>query len=206
MFLEEQTENMLGLCFPRARGDVPVHGKAIFPQKKFSPRTRGCSGKRVPPSPRRGVFPAHAGMFREERKHENHGHCFPRARGDVPLNSRSRLSPQMFSPRTRGCSPRLVGGHRSCRVFPAHAGMFRKRPTVVRPPRRFPRARGDVPDKERKGTIMKFVFPAHAGMFRVLRVFCLMLSRFPRARGDVPTHRNPRGTLNMFSPRTRGCS
>ena len=50
------------------------------------------------------------------------------------------------------------------------------------------------------------VFPAHAGMFRLrfLRPICCLC--FPRARGDVPGLATLMFSLEMFSPRTRGCS
>ena len=129
--------------FPRARGDVP---RMTRPSGVFS-----------------AVFPAHAGMFRQEKNNGDSYYSFPRARGDVPVYSRAhaarfprargdvptssslRVMIVMFSPRTRGCS--IIGRNRCglVVVFPAHAGMFRSYPTKPHGHHSFPRARGDVP-------------------------------------------------------------
>ena len=132
----------------------------------------------------------------------------------------------LFSPRTRGCSLRLYKDDGPSRVFPAHAGMFRNRETLPLRPRRFPRARGDVPTGLRDySTVNTFsprtrgcshrpnttnsieqVFPAHAGMFREHVHGGFNRLRFPRARGDVPQQRATESRGHRFSPRTRGCS
>ena len=54
--------------FPRARGDVPHKNGKNDSKIWFSPRTRGCSAifcliEAIP-----SVFPAHAGMFREDKE------------------------------------------------------------------------------------------------------------------------------------------
>ena len=50
-------------CFPRIRGDVPLHGALLHRGMSFSPHTRGCSVADQLQSGRFGVFPAYAGMF-----------------------------------------------------------------------------------------------------------------------------------------------
>ena len=130
--------------FPRARGDVPEGAPKVELDCWFSPRTRGCSPRGWLPGSPKGVFPAHAGMFRETWWTITFYMNFPRARGDVPLIRATLRLTSKFSPRTRGCS--FVGEcqGRQHRVFPAHAGMFPN-----------PCGGGGVPT----------VFPAHAGMF-----------------------------------------
>ena len=111
-------------------------------------------------------------------------------------------------------------------VFPAHAGMFLILTCGNAGKPRFPRARGDVPNSatglvelgefsprargcsktaETHSASTK-VFPACAGMFPSKTPSWPPHPCFPRVRGDVPTHRNPRGTPHLFSPRARGCS
>ena len=172
----------------------------------FSPRTRGCSGLWLITLQLQPVFPAHAGMFRITPALFM-GTCgFPRARGDVPPVKLAHNDFPMFSPRTRGCSELRAENYPVDAVFPAHAGMFRFRNGKPQPPRRFPRARGDVPSIWGVGegvtlfsprtrgcssytlveTVPSRVFPAHAGMFHVRPPLGDFPERFPRARGDVP--------------------
>ena len=51
-------------------------------------------------------------------------------------------------------------------VFPAHAGMNRRRPLNTGAALRVPRARGDEPSKSDSQAQLYAVFPAHAGMNR----------------------------------------
>ena len=91
-------------CFPRVRGDVPLHDFPPLFDAKFSPRARGCSPNPTAFQHLQPVLPACAGMFRCRSLHPQILHGFPRARGDVPggLRLPGRCPP--FSPRTRGCS------------------------------------------------------------------------------------------------------
>ena len=110
---------------------------------------------------------------------------FPRARGDGPTAVRTGLD--------------------SLRVFPAHAGMDRRRcrswtPNSTFSPRtrgwtaargaqgrfygRFPRARGDGPVERLSRSLNLSVFPAHAGMDRMALVLGACGKPFsPRTRG-----------------------
>ena len=152
--------------------------------------------------------------------------CFPRARGDVPQRPQSQSSTSWFSPRTRGCSDQLLPMIEHGRVFPAHAGMFRKKLWKQSGLPGFPRARGDVPPGvsprspiiwfsprtrgcscwDEHGAYDFDVFPAHAGMFPIPIVTERLFHGFPRARGDVPTCGTTHYRGCPFSPRTRGCS
>ena len=165
MFLQIPHHRPAAHCFPRARGDVPSSAREKNPLSQFSPRTRGCSSLCTTQAPIRTVFPAHAGMFPARRL-------------------LGRLT-RWFSPRTRGCSYTVSTILADQVVFPAHAGMFPPQKNAPRPPRSFPRARGDVPAHAYMGMessqfsprtrgcseflfgwiIGSRVFPAHAGMF-----------------------------------------
>ena len=135
------------------------------------------------------VFPAYAGMFREQSRVLGSASSFPRIRGDVPLLTISSSWPSGFSPHTRGCSDDLAPYMHQKTVFPAYAGMFRASLAGERVCPGFPRIRGDVPpnlaiDVKSKqfsphtrgcsdlpGHINTAVpvFPAYAGMFRCHR-------------------------------------
>ena len=187
MFLEELVENMLGLCFPRARGDVPVKPGTMSITSPFSPRTRRCSYPACAQSLSTTVFPAHAGMFLRYRPAGANHQGFPRARGDVPAPIEHPWSKMPFSPRTRGCSEIESDTDKQTVVFPAHAGMFLAPLNACCQKCCFPRARGDVPMQANTTISLSafsprtrgcseapgcpgagiLVFPAHAGMFRV---------------------------------------
>ena len=165
-------------------------------------------------------------MFRSNPAPCQSHHRFPRARGDVPtLLARNRFQ-QRFSPRTRGCSFDTDQLAPIIKVFPAHAGMFLPPLNTRGQKCRFPRARGDVP-KSRVIRINRrsfsprtrgcsfavvgavsfhLVFPAHAGMFLAPLNACCQKCCFPRARGDVPYWIDHQAYIDLFSPRTRGCS
>ena len=145
-------------------------------------------------------------MFLVLRNRSSWLRSFPRVRGDVPETTPSPRDKNMFSPRTRGCSPGRRGGYQGGYVFPAYAGMFLSPTMPWIDSSSFPRVRGDVPSlastrvntspfsprtrgcsyisEHLHGT--RPVFPAYAGMFPVV----LMVPRYPPG----------------FSPRTRGCS
>ena len=111
-------------------------------------------------------------------------------------------------------------------VFPAYAGMFPFPGTPKRTSGRFPRVRGDVPSgwvwlwvlmafsprtrgcsiQVTRAQLTPRVFPAYAGMFLWDPQKMVVENGFPRVRGDVPLPFPKRWVINMFSPRTRGCS
>ena len=222
-----QSGHVVGMrCFPRVRGDVPTTALSSSATSSFSPRARGCSrvvehiNETVP------VFPACAGMFLTAFGVGVFLDGFPRVRGDVPADSLHTRPQPEFSPRARGCS-QLRNYQTTVRlVFPACAGMFRRRCRLRWRSGCFPRVRGDVPQvRSSDRWKMSFsprargcscgagqtgrhgrVFPACAGMFRVVTAWAEVSRRFPRVRGDVPPPHRLAGTARGFSPRARGCS
>ena len=142
--------------------------------------------------------------FRNEEPHVNK--CFPRVRGDVPVQLREAREIMLFSPRARGCSFATMYDGSVWLVFPACAGMFRTQKRRHDLVLCFPRVRGDVPadsldnrgddrfsPRARGCSCTNFelgagfpVFPACAGMFRKQPRDFPSHSSFPRVRGDVP--------------------
>ena len=162
--------------------------------------------------------------LRNEEPHVNK--CFPRIRGDVPVQLVVLPAQCWFSPHTRGCSPGVSCAFNSSRVFPAYAGMFPTPLGGAPPATCFPRIRGDVPfcccvlrhslafSPHTRGcshqnlthTSESSVFPAYAGMFRPRWRLSSHRWSFPRIRGDVPSASLIESSVTRFSPHTRGCS
>ncbi len=129
-----------------------------------------------------------------------------------------------FSPPTRGWP--VLDGERLWvqMVFPAHAGMARRRSGPLTGAARFPRPRGDGPINRRmlegltrfspptrgwpvrnpRRSSLEDVFPAHAGMARLFLHFLHFAGCFPRPRGDGPDARFANAAVVEFSPPTRG--
>ena len=171
-----------------------------------------------------GVFPAHAGMVRQLRMPSIQWMRFPRTRGDGPIESVCDHSAYVFSPHTRGWSPRADANNAMARVFPAHAGMVPARNQTLEARDGFPRTRGDGPLGGADVEVTPAVFPAHAGMVQpcVIAVSsCPVFSPHTRgwsrdskariASADVfPAHAGMVRTLALVAtpcssfPRTRG--
>ena len=164
MFLDGQKETKRKDCFPRVCGDVPA-----------SP----------PPSRRRyQVFPAYAGMFRQQHYGRKYSKRFPRVCGDVPGDGLGVSHTVAFSPRMRGCPP-----------VPPFWGFFRFSPHT----------RG-CSSRCRTWAVWVIVFPAYAGMFPHARFHQGVDKRFPRVCGDVPGMSFRLVLHDKFSPRMRECS
>ena len=206
MFRLEAAEKNLESGFPRVRGDVPVLAGAQLLRKGFSPRARGCSAAPIFHFSLSFVFPACAGMFLRGVRLRRKESRFPRVRGDVPQPASGLWNAESFSPRARGCSYSLCPSKVSVVVFPACAGMFRKKKISFSKDSGFPRVRGDVPSRPaRSPACLAFsprargcssalnpenrphsVFPACAGMFPPQKNAPRPPRSFPRVRGDVP--------------------
>ena len=145
MFLVHNFLHGGGFSFPRVRGDVPDVTRNLRMMGEFSPRARGCSCKCSVWGSIRCVFPACAGMFRSCSRAFRAFRCFPRVRGDVPVNAQCGGVFAVFSPRARGCSLLMLPPPNGRSVFPACAGMFQTGQTSGLPRKSFPRVRGDVP-------------------------------------------------------------
>ena len=145
MFRRAPPETNYARCFPRIRGDVPPGDNRTWLPHWFSPHTRGCSGWYSPGAIPGQVFPAYAGMFRRPLWRRKYCRSFPRIRGDVPPSALASLNASSFSPHTRGCSGAGRLPSRRTIVFPAYAGMFRRRHRDHTGGGGFPRIRGDVP-------------------------------------------------------------
>ena len=163
MFRACGTSVSVSMSFPRASGDVPSRGLEPAGGREFSPRERGCSSHHPHYSHAAYVFPARAGMFRLQSPKAKQDSCFPRASGDVPRHHSRRMPQTWFSPRERGCSLRSPTGNHQPFVFPARAGMFRKRSALARRLACFPRASGDVPNMVNEALTVTLFSPRERG-------------------------------------------
>ena len=110
---------------PRACGAVPTSAGRPLCAALSSPRLRGCSGGRARPVAAQGVVPAPAGLFPRTCPNWTSGTSRPRACGAVPSRVGPLVTPEVSSPRLRGCSPAVPGRRPRRRVVPARAGLFR---------------------------------------------------------------------------------
>ena len=134
-----------------------------------------------------GMFPARAGMDREYVTSVRSMFDVPRPRGDGPKDLKDLVHPGACSPPARGwtgagrgafpaarwlgeCSPPARGWTgvgvdlvRRGRMFPARAGMDRRRGTPVRRPPDVPRPRGDGPTVFAGAKVLKGCSPPARG-------------------------------------------
>ena len=149
---------------------------------------------------------------------------FPRARGDGPSRSGRTWNRSVLPPRSRGWTPRSMSASRLRQASPALAGMdpVSSRTTTVE--LRFPRARGDGPDRTGRGRLPQKLpprsrgwtqptswqncascaSPALAGMDPARGVTEQPVHRFPRARGDGPARCPDNAAAALLPPRSRG--
>ena len=148
----------------------------------------------------------------------------PRPRGDGPRSSFSRRRVSACSPPARGWTVHLLGHHRRHVVFPARAGMDRRRGASRSPRPGVPRPRGDGPmsgcsrscavscSPPARGwtwvvnstEIPRSVFPARAGMDRARKGATRSGLRVPRPRGDGPKAAIAVAAEPTCSPPARG--
>ena len=132
---------------------------------------------------------------------------FPRVCGDVSNMKLTQNHLTRLSPRMRGCFQKEPTFDLYDWAFPAYAGMFLRRSSVVLPLMRFPRVCGDVSPHEERSVISRSLsprmrgcfltapcsnhkitaFPAYAGMFLVQPLRQRSFTCFPRVCGDVST-------------------
>ncbi len=213
-------------CVPRASGDGPAARTFLRRLRTCSPRERGWSpGTRVHQAPRH-VFPARAGMVRLHTRQRRATLRVPRASGDGPSADTSVRVAVRCSPRERGWSPSGISEKLPVTVFPARAGMVRRRSPCSGPEVRVPRASGDGPDTTDSGASHTMcsprergwsarghrprrehrVFPARAGMVPSRAASFRERFGVPRASGDGPPCEHTRMPRKECSPRERGWS
>ena len=209
---------------PRTRGDGPDTCCSIIHRATASPHTRGWTLRAARAGPRRGGFPAHAGMDPSRVGVAGVLSRLPRTRGDGPLALEHHAGAHRASPHTRGWTRRHGAAPLLGHGFPAHAGMDPRRAWLQRLESGLPRTRGDGPltadaaeqlaaasphtrgwTRPRPGVDhLAGGFPAHAGMDPTPAHTDRPASRLPRTRGDGPNRLATLHHLYGASPHTRG--
>ncbi len=171
------------LRFPRPRGDGPNSSSSLRRMSLFSPPTRGWPDQQSSRYNSPGVFPAHAGMARDRTKAHPPGLSFPRPRGDGPAAVPEDIFMRWFSPPTRGWPGRVPRWSNGTPVFPAHAGMARRKVVSSLMAGSFPRPRGDGPRALRAHQILILFSPPTRGWPEKLFRFCVFSLVFPAHAG-----------------------
>ena len=209
---------------PRACGDGPTLTFRAVSLGTCSPRMRGWTARRRDCCGDCCVFPAHAGMDRCRAHRPSEFRSVPRACGDGPCSTPSYSLPSKCSPRMRGWTGFTRRYRSMVAVFPAHAGMDRRRQPADGRAAGVPRACGDGPaglgipgrdmtcSPRMRGWTGSYVarrlpssvFPAHAGMDRGWARSRTAAGRVPRACGDGPRACRGASSFLTCSPRMRG--
>ena len=131
-------------CLPRACGGVSIAKAPKAAKPVSSPRMRGCFPRQRGSGRRKGVFPAHAGVFPKLIVRIVGYACLPRACGGVSSSGKQVVGHKLSSPRMRGCFSSKLLDCNAVRVFPAHAGVFPRSGVMSRRMLSLPRACGGV--------------------------------------------------------------
>src|SRR6266487_1457821 len=149
--------------FPRPRGDGPVLRSSAATEPEVSPPTWGWSPEEGEETEADKGFPAHAGMVPSSMISGNISEGFPRPRGDGPVSLSFISSQCAVSPPTRGWSCHMIVCTLLGDGFPAHAGMVPLFCLHGSGDVRFPRPRGDGPDRGTGMNVPAMVSPPTRG-------------------------------------------
>jgi len=217
-----QTDGVPGL--PRMRGDRPKSICACSALEMFTPHARGSTAPALFRHEVVAVYPACAGIDRQDAGFVAVGASLPRMRGDRPRRSfRIRIGDR-FTPHARGSTSSHADHGQVNTVYPACAGIdrfqtirevFRQclprmrgdrpiRPCLHGLRRRFtPHARGST-HISFPGKVVRSVYPACAGIDRSISLRSTTATGLPRMRGDRPTSSSLNSGSCMFTPHARG--
>ena len=144
VFLLTAFRSFAGAGLPRACGGVSGLSACGSGACGSSPRMRGCFPRQRGSGRRKGVFPAHAGVFPKLIVRIVGYACLPRACGGVSSSGKQVVGHKLSSPRMRGCFSSKLLDCNAVRVFPAHAGVFPRSGVMSRRMLSLPRACGGV--------------------------------------------------------------
>ena len=133
--------------FPRQRGDGPRLFNVRRPRFRVPPPARGWSATTFYPVKAKAGSPASAGMVPRQGRPERRRPRFPRQRGDGPADDVVVEMLHMVPPPARGWSRGDVRQAQCADGSPASAGMVPAISAGARRRTRFPRQRGDGPDR-----------------------------------------------------------
>ena len=133
------------VCLPRMRGDRPPDVAVVIRHTSFTPHARGSTllSKCIVLSGL--VYPACAGIDRVLGRCRSQGCSLPRMRGDRPSGHSTSLKFGWFTPHARGSTSEALRIATVPTVYPACAGIDRKRAEAEIELVSLPRMRGDRP-------------------------------------------------------------
>jgi len=108
---------------PRMRGDRPPRLSLSLIVISFTPHARGSTFNALPPSARKSVYPACAGIDRPRVYGEVGCWSLPRMRGDRPQPTSTITGIFLFTPHARGSTVTLLQVACQFFVYPACAGI-----------------------------------------------------------------------------------
>ena len=193
---------------------------------KLPPHARGCTHLEAHVFYGVAASPARAGMYLRAVVGPATLQRFPRTRGDVPDRREGNQERRALPPHARGCTPAVRSRAGAGTASPARAGMYPGASSGSGPSVRFPRTRGDVPQRFRWVVSWKRLpphargctradadprrgrdaSPARAGMYPSRSISRRCSGRFPRTRGDVPSYRLAHDSSGGLPPHARGCT
>ena len=147
--------------FPRMRGDGPLLRDDLSPSAPFPPHARGWTLGLYYEAYASMVSPACAGMDRLLSRCRRARRCFPRMRGDGPVQADIESVTTAFPPHARGWTSVHHADDRARGVSPACAGMDPCRILARGRSTSFPRMRGDGPSGQWTPWTSS-AFPPHA--------------------------------------------
>ncbi len=171
---------------PRMRGDRPWEAGLISAQRLFTPHARGSTSPRLWFLLGCRVYPACAGIDREQLPDSQAGTGLPRMRGDRPSDCGIWVILARFTPHARGSTPVSLSGSWLNLVYPACAGIDRYQVFLLIRGQGLPRMRGDRPIQP-DSVLPCMSFTPHArGSTSCLFVYVVFTYVYPACAGIDP--------------------
>ena len=209
---------------PRIRGGISLVNPILDTLPTSSPHTRGYFLSMGTRGFRRGLFPAHAGVFPCLCPTPGNYPPLPRTRGGISSVEKEWVEGKRSSPHTRGYFHSKVTLTTPATLFPAHAGVFPLGIAQILITHTLPRTRGGISEiskingglsvssphtrgyfRNRRHRIHhRHLFPAHAGVFPVADSIDKLMHALPRTRGGISRARWLGKCVLISSPHTRG--
>ena len=174
------------VSIPRASGGVSGTSSSVGGGTGYSPRKRGCFLEVIDQSRNTIVFPAQAGVFPMVRMGRRRTTRIPRASGGVSDMTRAEFFWIQYSPRKRGCFRQNRSEQTPDHVFPAQAGVFPERASLMSQGRCIPRASGGVSRSLKRADRLSSYSPRKRGCFRFRRRSPDRKHVFPAQAGVFP--------------------
>ncbi len=197
---EDYTDRLITV-YPACAG-IDLRGSEHSPHRMgFTPHARGSTLFPSKQSFQKVVYPACAGIDQPYLGYKPRSHRLPRMRGDRPRQARRGCVRQLFTPHARGSTITEQDKTSTVSVYPACAGIDLLSFTILLPPLRLPRMRGDRPLPHHSGDTPSRFTPHARGSTGGKRMDLTTLAGLPRMRGGFTPH--ARGSTHCRLPGRR---